>query len=204
MIRAAVLAVVPILAACADEAGTPVARGFGEATDANRRAMSGRTAYVAGLGERFAASVPSTVTFPFDSAALTPRAQADLRQQASFMRHFPELRFSVYGHTDLIGSAAYNETLGRRRAREVVAYLGRLGVSPDRLAALVSYGETQPLVPLEAPVQRNRRTVTEVAGLVRSHPRVLNGKYAGIVFREYVQSATPLPSQAVPPERSTR
>ena len=38
--------------------------------------------------------------------------------------------------------------------------------------------------------RRNRRTVTEVAGFVRRHPTLLDGKYAEVVYREYVESAT--------------
>jgi peptidoglycan-associated lipoprotein len=41
-----------------------------------------------------------------------------------------------------------------------------------------------------APELRNRRTVTEVSGFVSRHPTVLNGKYAEVIFREYVESAT--------------
>jgi hypothetical protein len=37
---------------------------------------------------------------------------------------------------------------------------------------------------------RNRRTVTEVSGFVGSHPLVLNGKYAEIIWRDYVVSGT--------------
>ena len=37
----------------------------------------------------------------------------------------------------------------------------------------------------------NRRTVTEVSGFVETNPLVLNGKYAEIVFREYIASAGP-------------
>jgi peptidoglycan-associated lipoprotein len=164
--------------------------GFGNATLNNRLVMSGEGGYVADLNSRFAASVPTVVTFPFDSTALTPEARAILDRQANFIRQFPELRFSVYGHTDLVGSAAYNERLGRARAQAVVSYLGSRGVSRRRLRALVSYGEARPAVAVSGPEQRNRRAVTEVSGFVRSHPMVLNGKYAEIVFREYVESAT--------------
>jgi len=38
--------------------------------------------------------------------------------------------------------------------------------------------------------RQNRRTVTEVSGFVGNHPTVLNGKYAEVIFREYVTSAT--------------
>jgi hypothetical protein len=36
---------------------------------------------------------------------------------------------------------------------------------------------------------RNRRTVTEVSGFVESHPLVLNGKYAEIIWREFLGTA---------------
>jgi hypothetical protein len=64
-------------------------------------------------------------------------------------------------------------------------------VSRSRLRALVSYGETRPVVPVAGPEMRNRRAVTQVSGFVRAHPTVMNGKYAEVVFREYVDSAVP-------------
>ena len=39
--------------------------------------------------------------------------------------------------------------------------------------------------------RRNRRTITEVSGFVENHPTVLNGRYAEVIFREYVTSAEP-------------
>lgn len=56
---------------------------------------------------------------------------------------------------------------------------------------MVSYGETQPLIVTQGRERRNRRTVTEVSGFVQSHQNVLDGKYAQIVYREYVNSASP-------------
>lgn len=191
------------LAACGPDAGSRIAGsqldegGFGNPTLNNSFVMSGEEGYVVDLNARFASAVPTVVTFPFDSTALTPEARRILDRQADFIRQFPELRFSVYGHTDLVGSAGYNERLGRARARAVVAYLGQRGISPRRLQALVSYGETHPAVPVSGPEERNRRVVTRVAGFVRSHPTVLNGKYAQVVFREYVASAAPAPSAAI-------
>ncbi|MDP3338806.1 OmpA family protein [Frigidibacter sp.] len=165
---------------------------FGNATMNNTMIQSGDRSYSISLTQRFAAEVPAMVTFAFNSAALDGNAQAALRRQADFIRQFPELRFRVYGHTDLVGSNAYNKSLGMRRARAVVGYLSTLGISRSRLEAVVSYGETQPLVLSQGPEQRNRRTVTEVSGFVANHPTVLNGKYAEVIFREYVASAVPI------------
>jgi peptidoglycan-associated lipoprotein len=75
------------------------------------------------LGQRFASEVPTSITFDHDSARLSPEAMAALRRQAAWIRQYPELRFRVYGHTDLVGSNAYNQALGLRRAQAVVAYL---------------------------------------------------------------------------------
>ncbi len=69
-----------------------------------------------------------------------------------------------------------------------------LGVSRSRLEAVVSFGENQPVIFTQDRERQNRRTVTEVSGFVQSHPTVLNGKYAEVIFREYVESATEAPS----------
>lgn len=195
MILAAGLA----LAGCDD---APVAQlpggGFGDATRANMALQSGEMGYTQMLGQRFAAEVPSTITFAFNSDRLDGAAQAVLAQQANWIRQFPEVRFRVYGHTDLVGSNAYNKALGLRRAQTVVAFLATQGISPSRLEALVSYGETRPVIPVASPEERNRRTVTEVSGFVGRHPTVMNGKYAAVVFRDYVASAVrPHPSNTV-------
>lgn len=160
--------------------------GFGAATRQNMRVMSAEGPALAHLGARFAAEVPSTLTFAFDSATLDAAARAALDAQADFMRRFPEVRFSVYGHTDEVGSAAYNEALGLRRARAAVAYLVSRGVSVARLAALVSYGETRPVVPTASAERANRRTVTTVTGFVETSQMVLDGKYAQLAYRRYV------------------
>lgn len=164
--------------------------GFGNPTMNNVLVMSGQRDYTISLANRFAAEVPSTVNFAFNSSQIDGEAAAALSRQANWISQFPELRFSVYGHTDLVGSNAYNKSLGLRRAQAAVNYLVAQGISRSRLQALVSYGETQPLVVTQDQERRNRRTVTEVSGFVQNHPAVLNGKYAAVIFREYVESAT--------------
>ena len=179
------------------EAGSEIeTRDFGNATMTNTQIQAGERNYVIDLTRRFAADVPNTVNFAFNSAVLDAEAQAALRQQADWIRQFPEVRFRVYGHTDLVGSDAYNKRLGLRRAQAVVAYLTSFGISRSRLEAVVSYGETQPLVYTQSKERRNRRTVTEVSGFVAGNPLVLNGKYAQIIWRNYVKSAEPVQTQA--------
>jgi peptidoglycan-associated lipoprotein len=168
---------------------------FGGVTRSNAAIMSGEIDAMQQLNTRFRAEVPSTVTFAFNSAELTPEARRVLAKQADWIRQFPELRFSVYGHTDLVGSNAYNQALGKRRAQAVVAFFASQGISRNRLEALVSFGKTRPVVATQGPEEANRRTVTEVAGFHKRRGTLLNGKYAEVVFREYVEGATrPHPS----------
>jgi len=56
---------------------------------------------------------------------------------------YPNTTIAVQGHTDSIGSAAYNQRLSERRADSVARYLEDLGVRSSRIDA-VGYGESQP------------------------------------------------------------
>ena len=173
------------------EAGAITDTGsFGNATANNTLILTGERQYAFDLAQRFASEVLTTVNFEFNSSQLDAGARDTLRQQAVWIRQFPEVRFRVYGHTDAVGSNAYNQRLGLQRARAVVSFLTSQGVDRSRLEAVSSFGETQPLIVTEGRERRNRRTVTEVSGFVRSHPNVLDGKYAQIIYRDYVQSAT--------------
>ncbi|MEM9477457.1 MAG: OmpA family protein [Pseudomonadota bacterium] len=187
------------LAACAPgtsrEAGAILDEGgFGDPTVTNQLLLTGQLSAVVDLNKRFSEEVPSMVNFAFDSAVLDGASRATLRRQADWIKQFPEVRFRVFGHTDLVGSDAYNQALGLRRARAVVDFLVAQGINRGRLEAVTSFGETQPLVVTENREPRNRRTVTEVSGFLNNSPAVLNGKYAQVIFREYVDSATEFPS----------
>jgi outer membrane protein OmpA-like peptidoglycan-associated protein len=197
------MGMIATLAACGDtagpvpntflrEAGAQVDTGeFGNATMNNTMIMTGERTYAGILNDRFAEEVPTTINFAFDSAVLDPAAQQVLAQQAAWIRQFPEVTFRVYGHTDAVGSDAYNKALGLRRAKAAVAYLATRGISQSRLEAVVSFGSTQPLVPTSGRERRNRRTVTEVSGFVGRHPTIMDGKYADVVYREYLESGRP-------------
>ncbi|MEM9432751.1 MAG: OmpA family protein [Pseudomonadota bacterium] len=185
------------VAACGDttgqfyrEAGVTIDEGgFGNPTLTNSLINTGQISYTETLGRRFQDEVPAMVNFDFNRSNLDDEARAILRQQAGWIKQFPEVRFRVYGHTDLVGSDAYNRSLGLRRARTVVNYLVRQGISRSRLEAVASFGETRPLVVTQDRERRNRRTVTDVSGFVGNNPLVLDGKYAAIVYREYLSTA---------------
>lgn len=174
------------------EIGSLVDTGsFGDATMNNQLVMSGEKSYVYDLSNRFSNEVMSTVNFAFNSAQLDNGARDTLREQANWIRQFPEVRFRVYGHTDAVGPNSYNKTLGMRRAQAVVSFLSSQGISRSRLEAVASFGETQPLIVTQGRERRNRRTVTEVSGFVGTDPIIMNGQYAQVVYREYINSAVP-------------
>lgn len=172
--------------------------GFGAATMNNTMLMTGEIEATQALGNRFANEVHPTITFAFNSAVLDDQARATLREQANWIRQFPEVSFRVYGHTDLVGSDAYNKALGLRRARAAVAYLSSQGIGSARLEAVVSYGKTRPVIQTPGPEQQNRRTVTEVSGFVNRKAMLLNGKYAAVIMREYLKNGVrPHPDNTV-------
>ena len=171
------------------EAGSYLDEGkFGNPTMHNTMVMTGTGNIIVDLNNRFSAEVNPMVNFAFDSAKLDAEAMAILREQATWILQFPEVRFRVYGHTDLVGPDPYNQALGLRRANAVVDYLVDQGIDRERLEAVASFGETQPLIVTQDRERQNRRTITEVTGFVNNSSGPLNGKYARIIFREYVRS----------------
>ena len=84
------------------------------------------------------------VHFGLDSSTLSDDAKDALAANAGILQRYPSVRVEVQGHADERGTIDYNLALGQRRARSVVTYLQRQGVSPNRLE-VVSYGEERPL-----------------------------------------------------------
>jgi outer membrane protein OmpA-like peptidoglycan-associated protein len=84
------------------------------------------------------------VNFAFNSAELTPQSKGILNEWVARIKSDTTIRVEVAGHTDNIGSDAYNQQLSQRRAKSVVDYFVSQGVSVDRLKA-VGYGKTKPV-----------------------------------------------------------
>ena len=80
-------------------------------------------------------SVSSEASFAFDSAELRPEFKPTLTQVASVLRDDPRVGILVMGHTDSIGSEAYNQRLSERRAEAVVSYMRLQGVAENQIGA---------------------------------------------------------------------
>ncbi len=99
------------------------------------------------------------VFFDFGKDVVRPDAQEVLDMMAENMkRDVPDARLLVLGHTDAIGSDAYNIDLSRRRAFNVMMELIDRGVQPTQIS-LVPIGKSQPIAPnsTEEGRARNRR-----------------------------------------------
>lgn len=82
------------------------------------------------------------VYFGFDESELSRDAAPILDRFASVVQqYYPEALITVEGFTDPSGSAAYNQTLGQRRADSVRQYLVQNGSVNDERVRAVSYGE---------------------------------------------------------------
>ncbi len=179
------------LGGCLETAGTlPNQASYANASEQNflvQTGQGGSVAYLQLLSQKFRDEVPSMINFNFDSASLDGEAQRILRLQAQWIIATPTVKFRVYGHTDKVGTNAYNHRLGLRRARAAVNYLVAQGVPRNRLEAYSSLGETQPIVNTDDRERLNRRTVTDVVGFAPNvTPSDFDGKRAVIVYGNYV------------------
>lgn len=104
-----------------------------------------------------------TVNFEFNKDVLTSDAKSALDQVAAGLASQPKLTVQIDGHTDSVGTAAYNLALSKKRAESVRAYLVSKGIDASRLAA-EGYGKTKPIASndTEAGRAENRRVEFQV------------------------------------------
>ena len=85
------------------------------------------------------------VKFDFDKAQVKPESYGDIKALADFMKQYPSTSTVVEGHTDSVGSDAYNQKLSERRANAVREVLvNQYGVDGSRVSS-VGYGESRPV-----------------------------------------------------------
>ena len=167
---------------------------YGAATSTNVALQSASAEEILiDLTLKFADEAPARINFEFNKSDLDAEARAALDQQAAWIIAHPKIKFRVYGHTDKVGTNAYNQRLGQRRANAAVNYLISKGVDRKKVEAVASYGETRPVVLTEAPNRENRRTVTEVSGFFRKDGGELDGKYAVRIYNEYTATTSDAP-----------
>ncbi len=84
------------------------------------------------------------IYFSFDSADIRPESEASLKEIADVLAKHPDWKLNVAGHTDNIGTAAFNLGLSQHRAAAVKAALvTRYRIDGNRLST-AGYGDTRP------------------------------------------------------------
>jgi len=75
------------------------------------------------------------VLFDFGKADIKAQAYPVLDEALAILKKQPTLKVEVKGHTDNVGSRAYNQKLSDRRAKAVTEYFKDKGIEPGRLSA---------------------------------------------------------------------
>ncbi|KIQ00765.1 MULTISPECIES: OmpA family protein [Pseudomonas] len=104
------------------------------------------------------------VKFDFDKAAVKEESYGDIKSLADFMNQYPQTSTTVEGHTDSVGTDAYNQKLSERRANAVRDVLvNQYGVGANRVNS-AGYGESRPVADNATEEGRaiNRRVEAEV------------------------------------------
>ena len=114
-------------------------------------------------------TIASKALFDFDKAVLKPEGKRALDTEViAKIKEITKLELVlVTGHTDRLGSQAYNQKLSERRAATVRDYLASQGVPKDKIETL-GMGKTQP-VPGVRCEQKNRK---ELIACLQPHRRV--------------------------------
>jgi len=110
-------------------------------------------------------TLAADVLFDFDKSVLKSEGKAKLDDLATKVNAINLEVVIAIGHTDSIGSDAYNQKLSVRRAESVKAYLVSKGVAPNRIYT-EGKGEKQPVASNKTKDgrQKNRRVEIEVIG----------------------------------------
>jgi outer membrane protein OmpA-like peptidoglycan-associated protein len=84
------------------------------------------------------------IHFETGKATILPDSESVLSEIAKMLQQNPDVKVSVEGHTDNVGSAASNQVLSEKRAQAVVAWLSSHGVDGSRLKAK-GWGSSKPV-----------------------------------------------------------
>ncbi len=143
--------------------------GVGKMMDNQERDMrdalaTSEAAAVTREGNLLAVTFRGDVTFDTNSTEVRKGLYSEINRVAGVLNQYPQTLIMVEGHTDSVGSDAYNMDLSRRRANAVKNLLVQRGVASSRIE-VVGYGKTMPVATnsTEAGRQMNRRVEIKIA-----------------------------------------
>jgi outer membrane protein OmpA-like peptidoglycan-associated protein len=109
-----------------------------------RRGLEGSGVQVVRQGDNITLNMPGNITFAFDSSNLQSQFYPVLDNVAGTLNQYNQTVIEVAGHTDSVGTDAYNQKLSEQRANSVAAYLNGRGVVQQRMI-VVGAGKTRPI-----------------------------------------------------------
>jgi outer membrane protein OmpA-like peptidoglycan-associated protein len=123
-----------------------------------RQQTAGTGVDVVRQGNNITLNMPSGITFDFDKSNLKPEFYPVLDNVARTLQEYNQTVIEVAGHTDSVGSDAYNQKLSEQRANAVSSYLQSRGLNRERFI-VVGAGKTRPIASNETEAGRaqNRR-----------------------------------------------
>lgn len=95
-------------------------------------------------GDNINLVMPGDITFPTAGSDLRSDFYDVLDSVALVLEEFDKTIIAVAGHTDSVGSDAYNQKLSEQRAQSVAAYLQRKNIEPVRFE-VIGFGERNPV-----------------------------------------------------------
>ena len=114
------------------------------------------------VGEGIQVTFASGLLYDFDSDVVKPTARENLRSLATSLEKYPGSELLILGHTDSVGTDAYNKDLSVRRADAAAEYLVAQGVARSRIGT-GGLGEDEPVAPNADAAGRQRNRRVEVA-----------------------------------------
>jgi len=109
-----------------------------------RQQMAGTGVEVVRNGDNITLDMPGGVTFAFDRYELNPQFYPVLDKVAATLVEYNQTVIQIAGHTDSVGSHAYNMKLSEQRAQSVKSYLASRGVPAQRMQT-VGAGPDHPI-----------------------------------------------------------
>jgi outer membrane protein OmpA-like peptidoglycan-associated protein len=128
------------------------------------------------VGEGIDVTFASGILFPFNSTDILPAGRSNLQELANSLQKYPGSDILIVGHTDSVGTDAYNLDLSQRRSQAASSYLQSLGVPSTRIRT-EGRGESEPVVSndTEEGRQKNRRVEIAIYASEAYRNRVKSG-----------------------------
>ena len=126
-----------------------------------RKQLGGSGVRVARNGDNVNLIMPGNITFATDSSNINSGFYNVLDSVALVLEEFDKTIVAVAGHTDSVGSDAYNRSLSRQRADSVASYLRSRGVINERFE-IIAAGESTPVATNDTAEGREQNRRVEI------------------------------------------